>query len=168
MVFQLTMVKPMLPSIDHLVYQDGNLYDGDRKLGYYDKSSKYFKAKIKGRSFLLHRLIYLFHHGTLPKMLDHEDRNKLNNRIENLRPCEYRGNNTVNSEIRSDNTSGYRGVAWHKASGKWNCSVSYKGKRYHIGLFTDRHEAAHEYNKKALELFGNFAKLNEVNNDNDA
>ena len=47
----------------------------------------YVCIKILRRSYLAHRLIYLYHYGELPLMLDHKDRNVLNNRIENLRPA---------------------------------------------------------------------------------
>ncbi len=107
-------------------------------------------------------MIFLYHHGYLPEFVDHINQNKLDNRIENLRACSYKGENASNSKRRSDNTSGHRGVTWHKASGKWMSSVFFKGKRYHLGVFENKTEAAKIYNEKAKELFGDFAILNKV------
>lgn len=120
------------------------------------------EQKSKGHSFLLHRLVWLYFNDTIPDMLDHINRDRYDNRIENLRGAPSRAFNTVNSVPRSDNTSGYKGVTWHKNVGKWHCSIFKDGKRHYIGIFNDPKEAAKKYNEMAVELFGNFAHLNEV------
>lgn len=137
-----------------------------RPVGWYDKSSKYWKVRIKGRSWLLHRVVFYLHNGYLPEIVDHIDQDKNNNHPDNLRDASYKGNNTVNSPIRLDNTSGFRGVTWHKATGKWMSSVFYKGRRYHLGVYDDITVAASKYNAKAKELFGDFAVLNNVGEQN--
>lgn len=128
-------------------------------VGYFDKSSGYWKIKYKGKNWLVHRLAFLFHHGFLPPMVDHKDRDVNNNTENNLRAA-TRGENTINSEARSDNTSGFKGVTWHKHVKKWHSSVYTNGKRYYCGVYDDINEAAKAYNIKATELFGEFALLN--------
>ena len=90
---------------------------------------------------------------------DHIDRNGLNNCRSNLRPDPKRRNN-ANQGIRSDNTSGYKGVTWHKRGGKWQAQIQVNGKRRHLGLFVDEIEAAKAYDRAALEAFGEFAVPN--------
>lgn len=126
----------------------------------YSTNTGYRRVKIKNIGYQVHRLIFFIHHGYFPDVVDHINQDKLDNRIENLRDSGYQGKNVVNSELRSDNSSGYRGVTWHKATQKWMSSVFFKGKRYHLGVFEDKDHAATEYDKKAKELFGDFARLN--------
>jgi hypothetical protein len=59
-----------------------------------------------------------------------------------------------------NNTSGYNGVYWDKQNKKWRAHITYQNRKYHIGCFDDPVEAGKAYDKKALELFGEFAYLN--------
>lgn len=104
----------------------------------------------------LHRLLM----GS-PKnaLVDHRNGNGLDNRRRNLRLCTS-SQNQANARVRSDNSSGYRGVTWHRKSAKWNAYISVSGKRKHLGLFVDPWDAAEAYNAAALEVFGEFARLN--------
>jgi len=63
-------------------------------------------------------LIFLYHHGYLPKFVDHIDGNKKNNRIENLREA-TKSQNAMNQKVSTRNTSGIKGVMWHKRDKKW-------------------------------------------------
>ena len=143
-------------------YKNGNLYriSSGKKAGWFDRGCGYERIKIKNKSYLVHRVVFLLHYGYLPEYVDHIDQDKLNNKVENLRECPYKGSNTINSKARSDNTSGFKGVTWHKTSKKWHSSVYYKGKRHYLGVYEDINEAALVYNNKAIELFGPFAELN--------
>lgn len=162
------MVTIIPPSIDRLraefSYNHGRLYrnSNNNRVGTFDKGCGYIRFKYLGRYYLLHRLIFYYHHGYMPKFVDHINRDKLDNRIENLRECPTKGHNTINSKPRSDNTSKYKGVTWHKNVGKWHCSVFKGGKRYYVGIFDTPEEAAIAYNTKAIELFGEFAYLNDI------
>lgn len=82
------------------------------------RKNSYYNIKIDGKNYLLHRLIYLYHHGYLPKCIDHIDGNISNNKIENLRPATVK-QNSQNRSKQINNTSGYKGVYSHKASKKW-------------------------------------------------
>jgi hypothetical protein len=70
--------------------------------------------------------------------------------------------NCANSPKSKNNTSGYKGVTWHKQHKKWYAQISKDRKNYFLGLYFKAEEAALAYNKKALELFGEFAYLNDV------
>lgn len=89
--------------------------------------------------------------------VDHKNGNGLDNRKCNLRIATS-SQNKANTKIRRDNTSGFKGVIWHKASNKWMARVADK----YLGLFRSKYEAAKAYNQKAKEMFGEFARLNEI------
>lgn len=112
---------------------------------------------VKGKRGLvyMHRQILNAPKG---KMIDHIDRNDLNNRIANIRLC-FNSQNQHNSKKQSDNTSGYKGVSWHKHRKKWIAHIR-NGKLIHLGYFCSAVEAAKAYDDKAKELFGEFANTN--------
>jgi len=140
-----------------LIHKEGRC--AGKVAGSFDKSSGYFRVKVGSKSYLLHRVIYLMYHPDYVGDLDHINRDKLDNRLENLRPCN-RPQNVVNSHVRSDNTSGYKGVIFHKATGKYQAQTMHFGKRIHIGLFPTPEEAAQAYDKKVKEVFGDFCTPN--------
>lgn len=148
---------------DRFYYKDGKLFD--KKTGkspaIIDKSHGYKRIRHADKYWLEHRLIWSMFYGDFDYNLDHINGDILDNRVENLRRCDQT-QNTANSKIREDNKSGYRGVVWHKATNKWQAQTMLKGKRIHIGLFTSKDEAALAYNYKAKELFGQFARFNNV------
>jgi hypothetical protein len=97
----------------------------------------------------------------LTSQVDHKDRNGLNCQRDNLRPATDT-QNRANSKILASNTSGYKGVSWHKRAGKWAAAIQFKGKKYHLGLFHLAAEAAEAYNAAAVKFFGEYASLNEI------
>lgn len=114
-------------------------------------------------SIYIHRFLLDIHPGD-KRIVDHIDGNKLNNQIANLRIA-TKQQNQLNQRVHArPHTSQYKGVCWweHKGTAKWLAGIRYQRKKYHLGLFTDEHEAAKAYNKKALELFGEFAQLNVI------
>ena len=158
--------------IDTFYYCDGRLYNkfdrGSRaKSGdcaaRYDKSCGYNRLFLDGKFWLEHRVIFAMAHGYWPKMVDHINGDKTDNRIENLRDAHYRRNNTVNSKLREDNTSGFRGVINHKQVNGWVAQGSRPdGSRKHLGVFLCPKEAALSYNYHAEETYGPFATFNQV------
>lgn len=92
--------------------------------------------------------------------VDHVNHNGLDNRRVNLRPSDQR-RNTQNSRIRSDNTSGYKGVVWHKQGGQWAVSIMVEpGKSINRVGFVSPEDAAKKYDELARIYFGEFASLN--------
>jgi hypothetical protein len=128
---------------------------------YYDSSGYacrrfYYKDK-KSRIIGMHRVIMGDPKG---KLIDHINMNGLDNRKSNLRICGKR-ENSINGSIKSNNTSGYKGV--HKnnrGSYPWRVNLKANGKQVFAGYFYDVKEAAKAYNEKALELYGEYARLN--------
>lgn len=91
--------------------------------------------------------------------VDHINGNGLDNRRENLRLC-TRAQNRMNSVKRIGKSSTFNGVYWHKNCRKWRASLKLDGKEIHIGYFNTELDAAEAYDEKAFELFGEFAKPN--------
>lgn len=90
--------------------------------------------------------------------VDHKDRNGLNNKRSNLRPCTTRQNNCNRSHTK--NTSGFRGVSFERARKKWRVSISYRDKEVFLGRFHSPLVAALAYDFAARSLNGEFAVLN--------
>lgn len=93
------------------------------------------------------------------EFVDHINGNGLDNRRANLRRTTKAGNNQ-NRRIGRNNTSGFKGVSWNRARGRWGASISRDGRQRHLGLFDTRQEAAIAYDAAARELHGPFAALN--------
>lgn len=88
----------------------------------------YLQFGFQQRILLVHRAVFAIHHGYWPGEVDHIDGNTHNNRIENLRAV-TRALNTVNrKKLISNNTSGYTGVSFSKACGKWQARVKFNGR----------------------------------------
>ena len=92
---------------------------------------------------------------------DHINQNRLDNRRSNLRPATV-SQNQCNRGRAKDNTSGYSGVSWHKATNRWQARVYADGKLMHTSRHSDLIEAAKAYNEAALKHHGKFAVLNEI------
>jgi hypothetical protein len=120
--------------------------------------SGYLKICVNGKKYFAHRLIYLFHHGHMPMFLDHIDRNGLNNKIENLREATL-SQNSANTSIRSDNTSGYRGVSWDKKAKKWLAKITIFRKQKYLGYFSSPEAAYEVYCEAARNHYGKFANI---------
>jgi hypothetical protein len=109
------------------------------------KHHRYLRIGIDGKPQALHRMIFLYHHGYLPKVTDHIDGNRLNNRIENLRAC-TQSENCLNSKHRVTSTSPYKNVYLAKHSKNnpkynpdwkenWVVSITVDRNRKYIGSF---------------------------------
>lgn len=89
---------------------------------------------------------------------DHINGDTLNNRTDNLRNCS-RSENVTNSKLRSDNTSGYKGV--HKTShGRWCVRIVKNGETKFQRNFSNLLEAVRMYDTQAKLHFGEYAVLN--------
>jgi len=92
--------------------------------------------------------------------VDHiRSRETLNNQRKNLRVCSH-AENGRNRTKGSNNTSGFKGVSFRKDITKWQAAIRLNGTDIYLGCFVTPEEAAKAYDAKALELFGEFAKLN--------
>jgi hypothetical protein len=111
---------------------------------------------INKRRTLMHRLITDAPNGIL---VDHKDRNGLNNQRENLRLC-TNTQNQWNSKTPITNTSGYKGVCWHSDTKKYMASISINGKRIYLGYYDNPIDAAKAYDKAAILYRGEYARTN--------
>lgn len=94
------------------------------------------------------------------EMCDHINMNQLDNRRCNLRLANHSTNSANRNKPRT-NSSGYKGI-YFRTRNCWQARIKYKQKLIYIGSFKTKEEAARAYNEKALELFGEFAKLNQI------
>ncbi len=107
----------------------------------------------------MHRVITGAGIGTL---VDHINGNTLDNQKSNLRIC-TNSENMCNRGKQKDNTSGYKGVLFKKKhKNPWFARIKKDKIIYPLGYFNTPKEAAIAYNNKAMELHGEFARLNEI------
>lgn len=112
----------------------------------------------KQKAELMHRIILDAPKGS---DVDHIDGDGLNNQRGNLRVAS-RAQNLWNRRRSARNTSGYTGVSWDKGIGKWTAYISEGGKTRHLGCFATAEEAAVARNSVAIQIYGEFARLNEI------
>ncbi len=110
----------------------------------------------KGKTVKMHREIM---GGPGHLVVDHIDRNGLNNRKSNLRIC-TNAQNIRNAGPRGKGLSKYKGVSRHTRGKKWTAVIQLNNKTHYLGYFSDEIEAARAYDKRAKELHGEFACLN--------
>lgn len=147
--------------LEFFEYKDGNLYwkkqlNNRGKIGQIAGSKNTRGCRIigiGGKHYLMHRLIFLMHHGYLPKKIDHIDCNPNNSKIENLREANH-AENSYNAKLRKDNTTGCKGVIWNKFAKKWMVVVKANKKVAYSGYFDNlefadlvAQEARNKYHK---------------------
>jgi len=122
------------------------------------KGEPFYAKTVSPEGWLIsmHRLIMNAPRGML---VDHRDHNGLNNRKGNLRIC-TKAQNTHNRRGVKGSSSRHKGVHWDKQHNKYRAVIVHKAKRYNLGRFDDEDDAGRAYDKKARELFGEFAYLN--------
>lgn len=129
---------------------------------YASKNRKYYARRhqmINGKKskVYMHREIM---EVTEPELfVDHIDGDGLNNTRANLRVASH-SENLANVPKRNGTSSKFRGVNYKKSTGKWQVQIQHNNKLYWVGSFDSEIEAAKAYDKKAVELFGEFAQLN--------
>lgn len=127
------------------------------------RNHNYVKRRIGTRK---NSIVVLLHHVILVRILgreiqkgempDHINGNGLDNRRENLRLATSAQNN-MNKSKQTNNHSGYKGVVFHKQSGKWRARIYVDGKQKSLGLFATPELAHRAYYQAAIEYFGDFA-----------
>jgi hypothetical protein len=133
-------------------YRDGALYHKVSRVGCRKgdrvgslRGDGYWKLGVMRKEYRVHRVIYEMHHGPIPEGMDidHIDRNRSNNRIENLRVV------TRSQNIENKNT---RGCYYQKERNKWSASIKVNGKRKFLGRY-DTEQEAHQVYVEAKEKY---------------
>lgn len=109
---------------------------------------------------LYHRAVWIWHHGAIPEIIDHANRDRIDNRIENLRAC-TRSENQANRPGNRDKKHGIKlkGVGLSGRKTKPFCArIIHKKKYINLGRFHTEREAGEAYLAAAKRLFGEFAK----------
>jgi hypothetical protein len=133
---------------------------------YKDHNTCYAKRKlpaIDGKKITLAMHRYILGLTDSKIFVDHINGNGLDNRRENLRVC-TNSENLRNRSKQKNNSSGFKGVSWHKASQKYSAQIkgiNINGKK-HLGLYVCPIQAAKAYNEAAIKYHGEFAQLNEL------
>ena len=121
----------------------------------------YLATTFVGKTYYLHRLVWLWHHGVIPPRLDHRDLNKQNCRIDNLRECTS-AQNQYNGPRKKNNKSGAKGVVFHRAcrSSPWQAKIVVAGKVVSLGYHATVEEASAAYARGAQQYAKEFARIN--------
>ncbi len=107
---------------------------------------------------LIHRLVVnaFIENPENKPFVDHINGDILNNCVDNLRWATI-SENQMNSKKKKNNTSGIKGVFWHKQRNKWQAQIQFDGKSMHLGYFDDI-EMAKEARQSAVErIYKEFA-----------
>lgn len=121
-----------------------------------EEGDGYRYVMYRGRKTLEHRIVWALFHGSWPKTIDHKNMVRSDNRIANLREASMSQNNS-NRGLPKHNTSGFKGVYFHKNSGKFIAKITVNHKTTQLGVFTDAKSAAAAYAEAAQKHHGEFA-----------
>lgn len=121
----------------------------------------YLLVRFQGVLVRAHNLVWLYHTGEWPNFeIDHKNNIPWDNSFHNLRPAtrHFQG---ANQTLQKRREGEFKGVH-QSSSNNYYVKIKKHGVQYHGGSFSTKEEAAMKYNEMARELFGDFAKLNEV------
>lgn len=109
-------------------YADKEAFLAIDSVGY--RTGSIFDVKVRA-----HRVVWAITNGEWPTSpIDHRNRNKLDNRPSNLALSNH-SLNAFNTGLREDNSSGQKGVTWHKGVGKWMAQITARGQHHYLGVF---------------------------------
>lgn len=111
----------------------------------WDTRKGYRQLRVFGEQLPEHVFAWLYMTGEWPeKLIDHINRDKSDNRWDNLRCVDDR-TNKLNGGMYANNKSGYRGVCWYPRKQKWLAQITVNNKRRHIGYFESAELASAAY-----------------------
>lgn len=114
--------------------------------------------RVEGKAFPAARIAWAMMTGEFPeKIVDHINGCRSDDRWCNLRIADG-SQNSGNSKMHKDNTSGMKGIEFHSQSGKWRARICKNGKRISLGLFWEKSEAHAAYVNAAKKIFKEYAR----------
>jgi hypothetical protein len=120
--------------------------------------SGYITLKLDGKMYQAHRLAWLWVYGRWPKEeIDHENLNRADNKINNLREATH-SQNQHNTSAYKNNSTGMKGVTYLKQNKKWMAQIQRNKQNYYLGVYNTPEEAHVAYKTAAKEFFGEFAR----------
>jgi hypothetical protein len=122
----------------------------------YVNPNGYKYITLDKKRYKAHRLVFVYHYGYMPKELDHIDRNKINNKIENLREVSH-SDNCKNIGVKKNNISGVKNVSFHKSRNKYNVRLKINAKTTSFGYYEDLELAE----LVAIEARNKYYRINE-------
>lgn len=153
---RLVHYDPLTGLFTRLIRTSNRIRTGESTAG--SPRGAYLVLCIGGRQYPVHRLAWLYMTGEWPPKIDHEDLDGINNKWANLRLA-TESQNKANVARSATNTSGFKGVSFHKATNKWCARIKVEQRPIWLGLH-DTVEAAHAaYCAAAREHFGEFARF---------
>lgn len=121
--------------------------------------NKYRYLSILNKGYRASRIIFLWHNGWIPDIVDHENRITLDDRIKNLRASTDTQNSTNRTKSKTS-ISKYLGVQPYNKSGKWLVCIRHNKVQLKKGSYDTQEQAALIYNRFAVMYHGEFASLN--------
>lgn len=103
-------------------------------------SDGYFVGSINNQQVKAHRVIFKLVYSYDPVFIDHEDHDRSNNRLKNLRDAS-RKQNQQNMKKTKANTSGTTGVSWNAQKNGWDAYIGVNGRKKNLGRFKTMQEA---------------------------
>jgi hypothetical protein len=149
-------VKTIPVAGGYYAYVDAADYEWLSRYKWCLTSGKYAARYDKDKRILMHREIM----QTPPdKIVDHANGNGMDNTRANLRNCSPQENSRNRAKF-SGTVSRYKGVDFHKPTGKWVARIWYEGRLRSLGYYDIEEDAARAYDRRAVECFREFARLN--------
>ena len=153
---QIELTQGKFAIVDDEDFEEVNQYNWYFAQGY---AVRNVKVSGKQKTQLMHRIVT---NCPADMDVDHANHDKLDNQKVNLRVCS-RSENNQNQQTRTySKSSVYKGVIFNKHANKWMARIMLNYKHKFLGYFANEIDAAIAYNVAAIEMFGEFALLNDI------
>jgi len=149
------------PDTGFFTWSDLNLpyRSNGKRIGMSPSRDGYARIGIDNCRYQAHRLAFLYMTGSFPTLVDHINGDRMDNSWKNLRVCD-RSQNLMNSRVRSNNTSGYKGVSWSKVYNKWSVQLWNRNTKVVHKLVDDLELAILVAEEARNKYHGEFARHN--------